>query len=93
MALGYYGEGEDIIALNLLRNFFLNTRDNLDLILELLVASKICGENTSSIEEGINWARKTLAGLNGRCGKMVSKGNCVLGLLLSAQSRLVSSDS
>ena len=47
----------------------------------------------SSIAERINWARKALTGLNGRCGQMVSKANCLLGLLLSAQSRLVSSDS
>ncbi|XWS08754.1 hypothetical protein CRYUN_Cryun40dG0028300 [Craigia yunnanensis] len=92
LALCYYGEGEDIIALNLLQNL-LNSRDKPDCILELLLASKICGENMSSIEEGINWARKALAGLNGRCGQMVSKANCLLGVLLSAQSRLLSSDS
>ncbi|XVF28560.1 hypothetical protein REPUB_Repub15cG0040400 [Reevesia pubescens] len=92
LALCYYGEGEDIVALNLLQNL-LNSRDNPDCILELMLASKICGENMSSIEEGINWARKALAGLNGRCRQMVSKANCLLGVLLSAQSRLVSSDS
>ncbi|XP_022760319.1 protein NPGR2-like isoform X2 [Durio zibethinus] len=92
LALCYYGEGEDIIALNLLQNL-LNSRDNPDYILELLLASKICGENVSSIEEGINWAQEALTGLNGRCGQMVSKANCLLGVLLSAQIRLVSSDS
>ncbi|EOY06122.1 No pollen germination related 2 isoform 1 [Theobroma cacao] len=92
LALCYYGEGEDIVALNLLRNL-LNSRDNPDCILELLLASKICGENMSCIEEGISWARKALSGLNGRCGQMVSKANCLLGVLLSSQSRLVSSDS
>ncbi|KAK8623810.1 hypothetical protein V6N13_065173 [Hibiscus sabdariffa] len=92
LALCYYGEGEDIIALNLLQNL-LNSRDNPDCIMELLLASKICGENMSSIEEGTIWARKALAGLNGGCWLMASKANCLLGVLLSAQSRLVSSDS
>ncbi|XVF62818.1 hypothetical protein PTKIN_Ptkin09bG0039100 [Pterospermum kingtungense] len=92
LALCYYGEGEDIIALNLLRNL-LNSRDNPDCTLELLLASKICGENMNSVEEGINWTWEALSGLNGRCGQMVSKANCLLGILFSAQSRLVSSDS
>ncbi|KAB2040041.1 hypothetical protein ERO13_D02G046900v2 [Gossypium hirsutum] len=92
LALCYYGEGEEIIALNLLRNL-LNSRDNPDCVLELLLASKICGENMNYIEEGTTWARKALVGLNGRCWQMVSKANCLLGVLLSAQSRMVSSDS
>ncbi|XVF66443.1 hypothetical protein PTKIN_Ptkin10aG0036100 [Pterospermum kingtungense] len=92
LALCYYGEGEDIVALNLLTNL-LNSRNNSDCILELLLASKICGENMSSIAEGIDWTRNALAGLNGRCGQMVSKANCLLGVLLSAQSRSVSADS
>ncbi|TYH27195.1 hypothetical protein ES288_A02G050200v1 [Gossypium darwinii] len=92
LALCYYGEGEEIIALNLLRNL-LNSRDNPDCVLELLLASKICGENMNYIEEGTNWARKALVGLNGECWQMVSKANCLLGVLLSAQSRMVSSDS
>ncbi|KAE8714644.1 No pollen germination related 2 isoform 4 [Hibiscus syriacus] len=92
LALCYYGGGDDIIALNLLRNL-LKSRDNPDCILELLLASKICGENTISIEEGTIWAQKALSGLNGGCWQMASKANCLLGVLLSAQSRLVSSDS
>ncbi|XWS53776.1 hypothetical protein CRYUN_Cryun10bG0029400 [Craigia yunnanensis] len=92
LALCYYGEGEGLVALNLLQNL-LNSRDNSDCILELLLASKICVDNMSFIEEGINYARNALAVLNGRCGQMVSKANCLLGVLLSAQSRLVSSDS
>lgn len=92
LALCYYGEGEEIIALNLLRNL-LNSLDNSDCVLELLLASKICGENMNYIEEGTNWARKAVVGLNGRCWQMASKANCLLGVLLSAQSRMVSSDS
>ncbi|GKU85714.1 hypothetical protein SLEP1_g341 [Rubroshorea leprosula] len=91
LALCYYGEGEAIIALNLLRNL-LNDREIPDCILELLLASKICGENMICIQEGINWAHKALSEFHGRCGYMVSKANCLLGVLLSAQARLASSN-
>ncbi|OMO95267.1 Tetratricopeptide-like helical [Corchorus capsularis] len=92
LALCYYGEGEDIVALNLLRNL-LSSRENPNCILESLLASKICGEQMTCIEEGINWSRQALSGLNGSCAQMVSTASCLLGVLLSAQSRLVSSDS
>ncbi|GLT42123.1 hypothetical protein SLA2020_161430 [Shorea laevis] len=91
LALCYYGEGEAIVALNLLWNL-LNDREIPDCILELLLASKICGENMICIQEGINWAHKALSEFHGRCGYMVSKANCLLGVLLSAQARLVSSN-
>ncbi|GKV19092.1 hypothetical protein SLEP1_g29389 [Rubroshorea leprosula] len=91
LALCYYGAGEDMVGLNLLRNL-LNDREIPDCILELLLASKICGENMNSIQEGMNWAHRALSEFHGRCGHMVSKAYCLRGVLLSAQSRLVSSD-
>ncbi|WCJ24086.1 no pollen germination related 2 [Euphorbia peplus] len=92
LAFCYYGEGEDLVALNLLRNL-LNYRENPDCTLELLLASKICAENMISIEEGISYASKATSKLHGSCGQMVSVANFLTGLLLSAQSRLVSSNS
>lgn len=92
LALCYHAGGEDIVALNLLRNL-LNDREIPDCSLELLLASKICGENMIFVQEGINWAHKALSELSSRCAHMVSKAHCLLGLLLSAQSRSVSSDS
>ncbi|KAJ4834126.1 hypothetical protein Tsubulata_012611 [Turnera subulata] len=92
LALCYYGEGEDMVALNVLRNM-LNNRDNPDCILELLLASKICAENITCVEEGVTYARKVLSELHGRCSQMISAANYLLGLLLSCQSRLVASDS
>ncbi|KAK4586002.1 hypothetical protein RGQ29_023261 [Quercus rubra] len=92
LALCYYGEGENMIALNLLRNF-LHDRENHDCIPELLLASKICGENLVCIEEGINYTHKALSGLQGKCNQVVSVANCLLGVLLSGKSRLVASDS
>ncbi|TXG72384.1 hypothetical protein EZV62_000963 [Acer yangbiense] len=92
LALCYYGEGEPMVALNLLRNL-LNDRENSDCMLELLLASKICVENMICIQEGMTYARKALSELHGRCDQMASLANCLLGVLSSAQSRLVVSDS
>lgn len=92
LALCYYAEGEDQVALNLLRNF-LHNRENHDSILELLLASKLCGENLVCIEEGIDYACKALSELHGKCSQVASVANCLLGVLLSAKSRLVASDS
>ncbi|KAL8095273.1 hypothetical protein AgCh_036653 [Apium graveolens] len=52
LALCYYGEGDDMVAINLLRNL-LNVRENQTCITELLLASKICAENSDCIQEGI----------------------------------------
>ncbi|XP_044484150.1 protein NPGR2-like isoform X2 [Mangifera indica] len=92
LALCYYREGEDMVALNLLKNL-LNHIGNSDCIMELLLASKICAENSVCIEEGITYARKALSKCHGRCGQIASIANCLLGVLLSAQSRFVVSDS
>ncbi|EEF33550.1 protein NPGR2 [Ricinus communis] len=92
LALCYHGEGEDVVALNLLRNL-LNNRENPDCIMELLLASRICAEKMISVEEGMTYTSKALSELHGRCDQMVSVANCLQGLLLSAQSRSVASDS
>lgn len=92
LSLCYCGEGEDLVALNLCRNL-LNNRENQDCILELLLSAKICGQNAICVEEGIAYARKALSELDGRCSQMLSIANCTLGILLSAHSKLVASDS
>ncbi|KAJ6725845.1 hypothetical protein OIU79_004075, partial [Salix purpurea] len=92
LALCYHGEGEEIIALNLLRNL-LNNRENPDCVLELLLASKICATNMICVDEGITYACKALSQLRGRCKQMASVANCLQGILLSAQARSVASDS
>ncbi|KAM0985524.1 hypothetical protein ACFX13_013007 [Malus domestica] len=92
LALCYYGEGEDLVALNLLKNVF-NNRENTDCILELLLASKICSENSVCIEDGTKYAYKALSELDGKCCQMLSIANCLLGVSLSAKSRSVASDS
>ncbi|KAL6192007.1 hypothetical protein ACLB2K_038394 [Fragaria x ananassa] len=92
LALCYYGEGENLVALNLLRNI-LNDRESTDCILELLLASKICSENLVCIEDGIKFTCKALSELDGKCYPLLSIANFLLGFSLSVKSRSVSSDS
>lgn len=90
LALCYYGEGDDMIALNLLRNL-LNNRENHNCGFELLLASKICTEDYNSVEEGIGYIHKLLSESE-KCHQRASSANYLLGLSLSAQSRGVGSD-
>lgn len=92
LALCYYGEGEADVALSLLRNL-LNNRENQNCIMDLLLASKICGENPDLTEEGTNYAYELLSKMDKRCTQIESVANCVLGILLSSRSEKVSSDS
>ncbi|GFY81713.1 no pollen germination related 2 [Actinidia rufa] len=92
LAMCYYGQGENMVALNLLRNL-LNHRENHDCVFELLLASKICGESPDCLEEGIGYTRKVLSQFKGKCQQMVSVANCLLGISLSALSREIASDS
>ncbi|XP_024926263.1 protein NPGR2 isoform X2 [Ziziphus jujuba] len=92
-ALCYYGEGNHLVALNLLRNILNNHQQSTDCIPELLLASKICSENLVYIDEGIDHACKALSKMDGKCSQMVSISNCLLGTLLSAKSRSSASDS
>ncbi|KAJ1398950.1 Tetratricopeptide-like helical domain superfamily [Sesbania bispinosa] len=92
LALCYCGEGEHMIALDLLRNF-LNNRENLDCIQELLLASKICADNMVCVEDGIKYSCKAISQLYGKCMQVVAIANCLLGVLLSAKSRSVGSES
>ncbi|KAL3507602.1 hypothetical protein ACH5RR_032984 [Cinchona calisaya] len=92
LALCYCGEGDSMVALNLLRNIMTN-RENHHCLFELLLASKICGEDSNYLEEGAVYARKVLSKFQGRCEHMASVANYLLGISLSAQSQKVSSDS
>ncbi|KAA8550726.1 hypothetical protein F0562_002410 [Nyssa sinensis] len=92
LALCYYGEGEDLASLNLLRKL-LSSREDPNCVPALLMASKICGENPNYVEEGINFSRKAIQNLQGRCDQMVGVANCLLGISLSVHSSSVVADS
>ncbi|KAK7277488.1 hypothetical protein RJT34_22501 [Clitoria ternatea] len=90
LALSYYGAGKDMVALDLLRKLF--SREGKNHVPGLLMASKICSQN-SSLVEGVSFAQKVLEGLNGRCNQLENVANFCLGISLSAQSKLAISDS
>lgn len=91
LALCYYGAGDSLVALNLLRKL-LSTEDP-TCTPSLLFASKICGENSTYAEDGINFARRALGSLKGSCDHLIGVANFVLGISLSASSKLALSDS
>lgn len=92
LALCYHGKGEDKVGLNLLRNL-LNDREIQNCTHELLLASKICTEDTNCTEEGIKYSDKVIERLEGNCEQLACKATCLLGILSSAQSKLVTCDS
>ncbi|KAL1832393.1 hypothetical protein ACET3Z_002044 [Daucus carota] len=91
LALCYYGEGEDVVAINLLRNL-LNNRENQTYITELILASKICAENSDHLQESAGYVQKYLSKTSGRCNGMVGVAHSLLGISLSSLSRIVVSD-
>lgn len=94
LALCYYGEGEEIVSLNLLRSLFNNKEqeNHHNYAFEMLLASKICGRQSCFIEEGIEYIHKLLK-FEGNCKQITSVANCLLGISLSAQSRNTNLDS
>ncbi|KAH9729212.1 protein NPGR2 [Citrus sinensis] len=91
LALCYYGEGEDLVALNLLRTLLSGSEDP-KCLPALLIASKICGEYPDLAEEGATFASRALECLGDGCGQMESTANCLLGISLSAQSKVAITD-
>lgn len=91
LALCYYGAGEDLVALNLLRKLLNNSEDP-KCLSALLIASKICGEYPDLAEEGATFASRALGCFEDGCDQMQSTANCLLGISLSAQSKVAISD-
>lgn len=91
LALCYYGEGEDLVALNLLRTLLSGSEDP-KCLPALLIASKICGEYPDLAEEGATFASRALECLGDGCDQMESTANCLLGISLSAQSKVAITD-
>lgn len=91
LALCYYGAGEDLVALNLLRKLLSGGEDP-KCLPALLIASKICGEYPDLAEEGATFASRALECLGDGCDQMESTANCLLGISLSAQSKVAITD-
>lgn len=92
LALCYLGHGDDLAALNLLKKI-LHAREDPNCVKALLLAAKVCGEITAYAEEGVSFARRALANLNGGCEQVKCVANCLLGISLSTQSKVSASDS
>ncbi|KAL3517722.1 hypothetical protein ACH5RR_020311 [Cinchona calisaya] len=92
LALCYYGVGDDLAALNLLRKLLSRAADP-TCVPALLLASKICGENSSYAEDGINFAQRAIESLQGRCDQLTGVANFLLGISLSTSSRVAVTDS
>ncbi|KAI3772962.1 hypothetical protein L6452_04158 [Arctium lappa] len=90
LALCYYGEGDHVSALSLLRNIYEN--DNPNRGFASLLASKIYGENFDS-NEGISTAKRAIHAFKDRCDEMVGVAYSCLGVSLSATSRPAVTDS
>lgn len=87
LALCYFGDGHDAIALDLLRN-------NPKSLKALLLASKICSENKNYAEEGVSLSRTALCNLQqcSRCDQMECVANCLLGVSLSNNAKFTTSN-
>ncbi|KAK2984614.1 hypothetical protein RJ640_029120 [Escallonia rubra] len=95
LALCYYGQGDFLSALNLLRKLLSSSEDP-DYTPALLMASKICMESCNCVEEGTSFARRaigTLHGMQDRCDQTLGVANFLLGVSLSAYSKLALTDS
>ncbi|KAL7612173.1 hypothetical protein Lser_V15G05999 [Lactuca serriola] len=95
LALCYYGEDEDMVSLNLLRSLLNNqekSENQHNFVLEMLLASKICIDQSDSLQEGITYLHKLMK-LEENCNETKSVANFFLGISLSAQSRNTNLDS
>ncbi|KAK7245341.1 hypothetical protein RIF29_40181 [Crotalaria pallida] len=92
LALCYYGAGKDLVAMDLLRKL-LNSKEDPKHVPALLMASMICCENPDLAKDGTSFARRLLENLNGKCNQLETLAHCLLGISLSAHSKLAISDS
>ncbi|XP_071736312.1 protein NPGR2-like [Rutidosis leptorrhynchoides] len=95
LALCYYGEGDEMASLNLLRCLFRDKekQNHHDFTFEMLLASKICSEQSDFIEEGTMYLHKLITKSEGNCKQTISVANNLLGISLSAHSRNANLDS
>ncbi|CAN6486211.1 unnamed protein product [Victoria cruziana] len=91
LALCYSGEGDVMVALNLLKKI-LNSRESPNCIQALLAASRICGDKSDYAEEGVQFARRALENMNGECEALVGVANCLMGTALSTLAGVAVSD-
>ncbi|CAN0885831.1 Protein NPGR2 [Linum grandiflorum] len=92
LALCYFHEGEELVALNLLKKL-LHSSEDPNYVPGLLMASKICGTTPQLAAEGIDYARSALKSSESGCNQLESTANLLLGVSLSSCSRSTFADS
>ncbi|XP_010540907.1 PREDICTED: tetratricopeptide repeat protein 7A [Tarenaya hassleriana] len=92
LSLCYYGAGEGLVALSLLKKLLLE-REEPNYVPGLLMASRICGESPSLTEDGIEYALRASRKLENGCESLERTASFVLGIALSGSSRTVLTES
>lgn len=91
LALCYSGAGENKAALNLLRKS-LHKHERPDDITALLLAAKICSEDSCLAAEGVGYAQRAVSLAQERADHLKGVGLHMLGLCLGRQAKICSSD-
>ncbi|KAK4604671.1 hypothetical protein RGQ29_012940 [Quercus rubra] len=91
LALCYSGAGQNKAALNLLRKS-LHKHERPDDIIALLLAAKICSEDSHLAAEGVGYARRAINHAHGIDEHLKGVGLRTLGLCLGKQTKVSSSD-
>ncbi|XP_073291727.1 protein NPGR2-like [Primulina huaijiensis] len=92
LAFCHHSEGDDLEALDCWEKLLKSHSDS-TYLQGLLFASKICGESSKHMEDGISFARRAVEGSHRRCDQLAGVANCMLGIALSVKSGSVLSDS
>lgn len=91
LALCYSGAGQNKAALNLLRKS-VHKHEQPDDIMALLLAARICTEDSQLGAEGVGYARRAISNANGTNEHLKGVGLRMLGLCLGKQAKVSSSD-
>ncbi|KAK6917995.1 hypothetical protein RJ641_016417 [Dillenia turbinata] len=92
LALCYCGAGQNKAALNLLRKS-LHKHERPDDLMPLLLASKICSEDSFLAAEGVGYAQRAISNAQGTHEHLKGVGHHMLGLCLRQQAKASPSDS
>ncbi|KAK9284794.1 hypothetical protein L1049_023971 [Liquidambar formosana] len=91
LALCYSGAGQNKAALNLLRKS-LHKHERADDLMALLLAAKICSEDSLLAAEGAEYAQRAITNAQGMDEHLKGVGLRMLGLCLGKQAKVSSSD-
>ncbi|KAJ4976518.1 hypothetical protein NE237_001624 [Protea cynaroides] len=91
LALCYSAAGQNKVALNLLRKS-LHKHERPDDLKALLLAARICSEDSLLASEGVEYAQRAIANSQGADEHLKGVGLHMLGLCLGKQAKIASSD-